>query len=358
MRRLLILVLGWGLAVSASGSETTRTLRAELSGADARRFAVENLAGKMRISVGTGDQVAILARVFAESAELADAVSLERVADGNAPAALRVRYPYDRVKVFHYVDPEHDRDWPFGHMGSSSTFDYDGRRVRVNEGRGTRLWVDLEIQIPSGRREASFRNLVGRIEAEGLEGRIRFEAGSADLRLRRLDGETTIESVSGDFQASDLRGSLEFESSSGDGRLDDFDGSQLRFHTASGDLVARGVRAGRVEAETSSGDLSFASADVEDFEVDTASGDVTVDVGGARLQNFRVTTSSGDVSLGLPGDEAFDARADQSSGDMIVGFREGDEIRDDETLVGYRRGTGGARIRVSTSSGDFSIMPR
>jgi hypothetical protein len=357
-RRWLILLLGLGLAPWAIGAEVQRTIRAELTGAELADFGVENLAGRMRISAGGGDRVTVVAHVYAESAELAGLVSLERVSGEGSPATLRVRYPYGRVKTFEYLEPGHDRDWPFQEFGSASTYDYDGHRVRVHPGRGTRLWADVDIQVPAVRRRAFFRNLVGRIEAEGLGGTVRFEVGSADLRLRGLDGEISVEGDSGDIQASDLKGGFRWDSSSGDCRVDDFDGQQFRFHTSSGDLVARGVRARVVETETSSGDVTFSSADIEEFQADASSGDIAVDVDGARLASFEVTTSSGDVSLGLPAKGSFDARADQSSGDMIVGFRDGDEIRDDDTLVGYRLGTGGAKIRVTTSSGDFSITPR
>ncbi len=61
---------------------------------------------------------------------------------------------------------------------------------------------------------------------------------------------------------------------------------------------------------------------------------------------------------GCRADGSLDATADQSSGDMVVGFAEGTAMHDDEALVGFRRGTGGAGIRVTTSSGDFSISPR
>ena len=230
--------------------KSERTIRAELSGADAANFAIENLAGRMRVTASSVDRVTVVARVVAESAELADAVRVERVADGGSAATLRVRYPYDKVKTFRYVNPDHDRDWPFDRMNSSEAYDYDGRSVSVNEGRGTRLWVDLEVQVPAGRRQASFRNLVGRIEAEGLEGTLRFDVGSADLRLRKLDGEITLEGDSGDIRASDIRGSWVSDFASGDCRLDDFEGQQFRFHTASGDLVARGVRAQSVATET------------------------------------------------------------------------------------------------------------
>jgi hypothetical protein len=43
---------------------------------------------------------------------------------------------------------------------------------------------------------------------------------------------------------------------------------------------------------------------------------------------------------------------------MRVGFADGQPGYRREELVSYRRGTGGADIRVSTSSGDFTIVPR
>jgi DUF4097 and DUF4098 domain-containing protein YvlB len=312
----------------------------------------------MRISAGSGDRITVVARVFGETAELADAVRLERVAGGGAKSTLRVRYPYEKVKVFEYVDPDHERRWPLHRFEGSSRYEYDGRSVRVSEGRGTRLWADLDIQVPSGRRQAFFRNLVGRIDADGLEGTLRFEVGSADLRLWRLDGEVSVEGESGDIQARGIKGSFRSDSSSGDCRLDDFDGQQFRFHASSGDLVARGVRARLVQTDTSSGDVSVSSADIEEFQAEAASGDISVAVDGTRLASFEVTTSSGDVSLGLPSNAAFEAEADQSSGDMRVDFPGGGAVYSDDALVGYRHGTGGAKIRVTTSSGDFSIRPR
>ena len=337
-------------------SEVERTIRAELSGTDASRFRVENLAGRMRITVGTSDRVTVVASVHAEDASLADEVRLERVPAGDA-TILRVRYPYGRVSTFRYQEPDRDSRWSFADVGSSESYDYDGHAVRVSARRGTRLHADLEIQVPAARLEAAFRNLVGRIEAEGLRGDLRFEVESADLRLRRLEGDLVLEGSSGDIRAADIRGTWTSTFESGDCRLDGFEGELFAFRASSGDLSARDVKARRIEADTSSGDVHVAPADVEEVQATAASGNVALTIQGDRLKSVRIDTSSGDVSLGLPADEAFDASADQASGDMIVGFSEGAAIRDGETLVGYRRGSGGAKIRVTTSSGDFSISP-
>lgn len=86
IRRVLVLFVGFGLSLSAAGSEIERTIRAELSGADAANFAIENLAGRMRVTSSSGDRVTVVARVVGESSELADAVRIERVADGGSAA--------------------------------------------------------------------------------------------------------------------------------------------------------------------------------------------------------------------------------------------------------------------------------
>ena len=85
-------------------------------------------------------------------------------------------------------------------------YTYDGHRVRVNRGRGTHLFADVEVQIPRGERTARFRNLVGQIEAQNLRGHLRFEVASADLRLGRLEGALELDGSSGDIRAHDIRG--------------------------------------------------------------------------------------------------------------------------------------------------------
>src|SRR5215831_14221803 len=102
MRKLSIRwipVLAISLLAAAPGlrAETVKTLKLELSGADASRFAVENLVGTLRVSRGTGSSIEITATVYGESEEIAGAVRLERVPGEGA--TVRVRYPYDRVST-------------------------------------------------------------------------------------------------------------------------------------------------------------------------------------------------------------------------------------------------------------------
>ena len=57
-------------------AETTRTLKVEIP-PSAARFAIENLAGTMRVAPGSGDTVVAVATVHAESEDLAAAVRFE-----------------------------------------------------------------------------------------------------------------------------------------------------------------------------------------------------------------------------------------------------------------------------------------
>lgn len=223
-----ILIAGLALRpVSALGEEAVRTLRVELPGDS--RVSVENLVGTMRITEASVTSVTAVATVHAESEALADAVRLERIPGAEGGVTLRVRYPYEKVGTFHYREPGSHDDWNFG-FASSSHYDYDGRSVRVSRGRGTHLYADLEVQVPRGEITARFRNLVGRLEAEGLRGRLRFEVASADMRLTRLSGALELDGSSGDTRARDIRGTWKSDFSSGDCRLEGFEGESLEMH--------------------------------------------------------------------------------------------------------------------------------
>lgn len=352
-----VLALGLAVAAPAAGEDVVRTVQAELSGQDVSRFAVENLAGTMRISAGTGETVTLVATVHAETKALADAVSIQKVSGEGGAATLRLRYPYDEVSTFRYEPPGTDTDGFFPGFVSASTYDYDGRRVRVSPGHGKWLWADLEVRVPAGRLAASFRNLVGQLEAGGLTGQLRFEVASADLRLRQLDGEIALEGSSGDTRARDVKGSWTSRFSSGDLSLEDFSGDALSMSTTSGDLVVRHLKARRVEIETTSGDARLADADLVELSAKATSGDVGLEASGGRLKDVQIRTSSGDVALELPADSAFDLEASQSSGDLDIRFSDGSYASERSKSVAYHRGSGGARIRVRTSSGDLTVTP-
>src|SRR5262245_6776432 len=118
-----------------AAAEVQRTLEARLAGPDLGRFGVENLAGAMRVTGGSGDSVEVVATVHAETQELADSLLIEQVVGEDHRPTLRVRYPLDKYTLFRYPHGGDDAGgaWIFGLFGNGSGSEtrYDGRRVRV-----------------------------------------------------------------------------------------------------------------------------------------------------------------------------------------------------------------------------------
>jgi hypothetical protein len=337
--------------------EVTRTVRAELPEAPAGGFAVENLAGHMRVTAGSGPAIVVVATIHAEGQALADAVRVEKIVSGDV-TTLRVAYPPD-LRSIRYPEPSEEISWPATFLFSSGgAYSYGGRTIRVSTNRGPIVFADLEVRMPARGSRARFLNLVGRLDAEGIEGHLRFEVSSADLRLERLGGDVDLHGESGDLRASDISGRFASDSSSGDIRMDGFRGESLSLRTSSGDGELSGVAADRVRVHTSSGDFQFVEADIGELDAESSSGNIELDERGSRLKRVTVEASSGNVEVRLPRDTAFDAQAEQGSGDMEVGFSDGASRRRGDELVGYRRGNGGATIRVKTTSGDLRVDPR
>ena len=359
--RLLALLPALALAPAgtapAFAEEVTRTVRVELPAADAARFAVENLAGTMRIGTGRGETVSAVATIHAADRALADAVRFERVeGDGGVPT-LRVRYPAG-VHELGYPSPNRSDGWPFLDFFSSSRYRYDGGTYTVHARHAKLLYADVDVRVPARVGEATFRDLVGRLEAENVEGKLAFAIGSADARLARVSGEIRVQGTSGDVRASEVGGDFESDLTSGDCELDDFHGERVVFHANSGDVRVRNLTARRLEVETTSGDARIAPAEVQEFAGHANSGDIQLELSRASLTKARIHTSSGDVRLRLPRDAAFEATARQGSGDIRVDWDDAVAVTRGRRIVGYRRGTGGAEIEVETGSGDFVLAPR
>lgn len=342
MRRGLIVVLLAVAAATGAFAGVTRTLQVELSGSPASYFAVENLAGVMRVTSGDGDKVVAVATVHAESGEVADGVRFEQVTGREGEPVLRLRVPA-RYSTFRY--PE----------AGNSSFEYDGRKVRVSSSRGVELWADIEVTVPRTAIHGAFRNHVGRLAGEGLKGRVAFDTGSGAIELHRLDGEVSADTGSGDVVAGEITGTFSGDTGSGDIELDGFTGEAVTCDTGSGAVRIAAVTARRVKADTGSGNVRVVGADIEWFDADTGSGSVELEAIGARLARVRADTGSGGVRVRLPAGAGFELHADQGSGELDCRFADARPILAGRTVVGYSRGDGRIRIDADTGSGDVVV---
>jgi Putative adhesin len=355
---LLFLYVAALLAARAAFGDVERTLRAEIPDAGQAAFAVENLVGTMRVVPGSGETATIVATVHAADDALAGSVRLEKVVGEGGATTFHVQYP-ESERTLRY--PRHggdgDGDWSIELFSWGDGTRYQGHKYRVARNHGRLLYVDVEVRVPARIAAGRFRNLIGRIEASGFEGRMAFDVESADLKLEKLRGELTLRGTSGDIEAADIGGSWDSEFTSGDCKLRGFRGERFSFHATSGDLDASDVEASRVRIQATSGDVLLRDADIQELESHSTSGNVEIDQRSTRLATVRVEATSGDVLLRLPREASFQADTSHSSGDVQVDFH--DVVSQPrEEPSSFRRGTGGAQIRVRTTSGNLTIAPR
>jgi len=361
MKSLAVLGAALILAISSLPAETTRTLKLELPSDVKGAFAVENLVGSMRVSPGSADTVTVIATVHAETAEAADGVQLLKVEGEKGVPTLRIRYPMDQIGTIRYPGDKSDEgvhsffESLFG--GSSTTTKYDGHRVKVSHSSGTLVYADVEIQVPRRDIEATFRNLVGKITGEKLQGKILFDTASGDIFISDSKGEISTDGGSGDVKASDIEGSFKCDTGSGDCLIDGFHGEKIECDVGSGDVTVRSATARLIKTDTGSGDIRVEEGDAEEFIAGTGSGDVDLHAKGTRLTRIKADTGSGDVRLRLDPDATFEAMADQGSGEIVNRFSGAEPIVKDKVVVGYRRGDARIHIDIDTGSGDFVLEP-
>jgi len=358
VRGLVIASLACGLAATAGASEATRTLRAELPSADAARYAVENLAGSMKVTVGSGDKVEAVATLHAESDALAGQVRFERVVGDHGVPTLRMRYPLDGVTEVRYPGGETDGGVLLGLFhGSSTDTKYDGRHVRINGRSGTLLYADIEVRVPRRTSTATFRTGAGPMTGSDLDGTIRFETSHGPVTLSHMSGDVVADTGSGDVEAADLKGSFKCDTGSGECTVSRFEGERLVCDTGSGKVRVSAVTARSISVDSGSGNVRLDEADAEDMSVDTGSGSLELNSPSRRLSRLKADTGSGSVKLRLAPDAGFEAHADLGSGDIVNRYSDATPILKRNEVVGYRRGDGKIRIDVDTGSGSLVLEP-
>jgi DUF4097 and DUF4098 domain-containing protein YvlB len=353
-----LLAAGLLTATPAAAAEAIRKLQVELKGDPASHFAVENLAGTMRVVPGTGKTVVAIATVHAESDDLAAAVTFEQVTGKKGEPVLRVRYPLDKYSTIRFATSQEG-----GFLtrligaGCFTNTEYDGHKVKVSGNTGALVYADVEVQLPRGPVDAKLKNLVGNLTGRDVAGTLLFDSASGNIDLEKISGDVKADTGSGDVKARDIEGTFSCDTGSGDCDVRGFKGEEIGCDTGSGNINLENITARVVNADTGSGDVRAVGTDLETFKADTGSGDVRLENPGARLLRVKADTGSGDVVLRLAADASFEALANQGSGEILVHYKDAQPILKNKVLLGYRRGDAKIRIDVDTGSGDLTIEP-
>lgn len=377
MRRLPALAtfcLGLALPGGALAESVSKPLRAAVPAKAGQTIALENLAGALEIVAGQGAEAVLTGKAYAdagpasESQGLLDAVRVETGNEGGGPT-LHVTYPVDRSPFGYRREGEGSR-W----SRSSSTVEYQGRRVEVIEGGSAKplLYADLKLEVPPGV-AVRVGNHVGRVTARGVGGALEVRTASADvdasdvaggLEIRTGSGDVRaggaggldVSTGSGDVTADRIRGGVSVSTGSGDVRLARVEGPGIAIRTGSGDLSLDEV-AGSLELQTGSGDITgHALRGVERLEVQTGSGQVTLSLDAAKLAGGEIDAASGDVRISLGSAPALTLSVSTTSGDIDAENLPGTRVtrRTGRRLEADVNG-GGASLRIHTASGDVSV---
>lgn len=283
------------------------------------RFSVENIAGDITVTAGSGDEVTIEA--------------VKRTT-GDRDELTRVQILIDERPGRVDVRTEHGPT----------------RRERGDR-RGDHVSVDYAITVPAGA-SVDMHSISGTLKATGLRGAVRAETISGDVQADDVPKIEQAKSVSGNVSVNGV-------STDGD----------LSAGTVSGNLTARAVKAHALQLNSISGSLRVIDVTCDRLSAKSVSGDVAYEGAITRGGTYDINVHSGTVRLTLANPPGFVLNANSFSGTirsdlpMTIGG-DGDRDRRGRNNMPNNRtmratyGDGSATITVRTFSGDIVIAKR
>lgn len=184
---------------------------------------------------------------------------------------------------------------------------------------------------------------------EGSDLEIRVPAGS------RLD----VNTVSADITASELTGLLSLQTVSGQVSATG-PAKELDAQSVSGDITVD-TGAAQINAQTVSGTVVLKAASPHDIEMESVSGDLRFEGGLAQGGSFKASTVSGNIKAALPSGLAADFSLGTFSGNLESAFGDkGTASPEDHSgkRLEFTTGSGGARVKAKTFSGNVTLTKR
>ena len=199
---------------------------------------------------------------------------------------------------------------------------------------------ELEIHLPRGSR-VDVSTVSAEIEVEEVEGELFLESVSGDVTAKGEMKEIEVSTVSGEIILTVKSGEVSAKSVSGDIELTKVFG-EVTVESVSGDILIEGGEFDRLRSEAVSGEVEFHGGFTKDgsYRFESHSGDITLYLSGKVDADFDVSTFSGEI------DNDFGKRAERTSK-----YTPGKELR-------FSTGSGDARVRVETFSGDIELIKR
>ena len=349
---LVALVVGVAGTAGAQTEELVRTIPMAPGG----QFALSNISGDITVA-GNDDTVLTLR-------------ATKRLVDPGGVSESVTRDALDRVEI------------EIRERGGRVTVEAEyprrgvaGRLADLFRGGQMAVAVDYVVTVPPGV-EVAIESVSGSVTVNGVDGETSIETVSGDVRLSSLPRLVEVEMVSGDLLMTDV------------GNDDD-----LSAEAVSGRITIDGVRAPRVDVEAVSATVVLTRVESRRVDVATVSGPVSFDGSLDAEGRYELESHSGSIRVTVPPGTGFDLEAQSFSGSLssnaAIALRGGGEnadlaVRADSIAIDVtdpdnptveaapliqwsmnRDGTseiegavggGGARLELSTFSGDMTIV--
>ncbi|MCU7993685.1 DUF4097 domain-containing protein [Shewanella glacialipiscicola] len=182
---------------------------------------------------------------------------------------------------------------------------------------------------------------------------------SANLQLTGIKGELELNTVSGNISAKAVDGKIQFETVSG--MLQDTDSQgEISYHLVSGDLTSQS-RAEKVTIEQVSGEVNANLSVAKEVTLKTVSGDVQISLA-KNLTKANLESVSGDIMLtfvDMP-DASFDLNGGPSGkiNNALTQDKPEKQKYAPRAELAFQTGSGAAKVKVNTVSGELTLKKR
>jgi len=222
---------------------------------------------------------------------------------------------------------------------STSRITLNTRSERSSSRRNNRMSeAHIEISVPIGTR-------------------VMASTTSGDMRIRGTAAEVQAHAISGNVEVVDAADVVEVGTVSGDIRLERVR-ARTRINTTSGDLALDGIT-GDLEIHSTSSDMVIRRVESSDVRIGTTSGDISYDGTIDPKGQYEISTHSGDVRFSVPSNIGATLSLQSYSGDIDSAFpmtlQPGQIRRQRGRRMEFVVGGGGARVSITTFSGDITI---
>jgi DUF4097 and DUF4098 domain-containing protein YvlB len=133
---------------------------------------------------------------------------------------------------------------------------------------------------------------------------------------------------------------------------------ELELKTTSGAIQGHSIRSEAMSIEADSGGIALAGVDTRRFSINTGSGDVDLGALLNRTREASIRSLSGDVTLRVGPLAPFDLAARTESGTVKAESTSFAVEQKEKAEATVRRGTGGADLEVTTTSGSVVLKTR